>query len=108
LEEMTTPTAVIGDLEEMVMLPQSHLTEDSQVTIGNLFAVKTIGVGLAQHESPIGLTARHDLCNEDRVVPGPQCRPDMLARSIIMSCWAEAKQARDRSGSGPAWPVGQV
>jgi hypothetical protein len=37
LEEMTTPTTAIGDLEEMVMLPQSHLTEDSQVTIGDFF-----------------------------------------------------------------------
>jgi hypothetical protein len=39
-----------------------------------------LGFRLAQHESPVGLTARHDPCNNRRVVPGLEHQPRMPAR----------------------------
>jgi hypothetical protein len=38
------------------------------------------GFGLAQHESPVRLTAQHDPCNNRRVVLGPEHQPRVPAR----------------------------
>jgi hypothetical protein len=68
----------------------------------------------AWHEKLIRLMAQHDPCNGDWAMPrlsaGLSCWHG-TTHSIIVLCWAKAKNARAWSSSGragPAWPVGQV